>query len=125
MLFWFREQQKLREKLLTTDVESWQECNAEQFQLDYIGGVDISFVKDDSVHACAALVILSYPELQVSIEDYIKNNLNGIGKELKLQAHFEISPWFPQAIIHPSNYNLHSLTSTVWRSCLTTDNTEN
>lgn len=32
----------------------------------YIAGVDISFVKGDDVNACAALVILSFPELQVS-----------------------------------------------------------
>lgn len=31
----------------------------------YIGGMDISFVKGDSVNACAALVVLSFPDLTV------------------------------------------------------------
>ena len=31
----------------------------------YIGGVDISFVKGDNVNACAALVICSFPALEV------------------------------------------------------------
>jgi len=30
----------------------------------YIAGVDISFIKGDDVNACAALVILSFPQLQ-------------------------------------------------------------
>lgn len=32
----------------------------------YVAGVDISFVKGDAVNACAALVILSFPDLEVS-----------------------------------------------------------
>ena len=31
----------------------------------YIAGVDISFVKGDDVNACAALVVLNFPKLQV------------------------------------------------------------
>lgn len=33
----------------------------------YVGGVDISFVKGDDVNACAALIVMSYPELEVSL----------------------------------------------------------
>ena len=33
--------------------------------LNLIGGVDISFVKDDPDHACACLVVLSFPKLEV------------------------------------------------------------
>ena len=32
----------------------------------YIAGVDISFVKGDNVNACAALVVLNFPKLQVN-----------------------------------------------------------
>ena len=39
--------------------------------MNYVGGVDISFVKGDDKHACAGLVVLSYPELQVWVV-YIK-----------------------------------------------------
>ena len=35
--------------------------------LQFIGGVDLSFVKDDNVNACAALVIVEYPSLKVSL----------------------------------------------------------
>lgn len=30
-----------------------------------IGGVDISFIKGDNVNACACIVVVSYPDLQV------------------------------------------------------------
>ena len=33
--------------------------------LTYIGGLDISFVKDDSVNACAAFVVIHMPSLEV------------------------------------------------------------
>ena len=33
----------------------------------YVAGVDISFVKGDDVNACAALVIMSYPGLEVKL----------------------------------------------------------
>ena len=38
--------------------------------IKYIGGVDISFVKDSSEDACAALVICSYPDYNVVYEAY-------------------------------------------------------
>ena len=31
----------------------------------YIGGMDISFFEGDNVNACAALVVCSYPDLEV------------------------------------------------------------
>ena len=33
--------------------------------LRYIGGVDVSFIKGNDVDACACLVVLEYPSLQV------------------------------------------------------------
>lgn len=63
-----REQCKLKKQLITDDVDSWliqKGHKKDQFKLHFVGGVDISFVKDDNKHACAALVILSYPELKV------------------------------------------------------------
>ena len=33
--------------------------------LKYVGGVDISFIKGNEVDACAALVVLSFPKLEV------------------------------------------------------------
>ena len=34
--------------------------------LRHIGGVDISFIKGDNVNACATLVVLEYPSLEVN-----------------------------------------------------------
>jgi deoxyinosine 3'endonuclease (endonuclease V) len=73
-LFLLREQDHLKKKMLIEDVDDWSRHRitpdmADQFQcmtpLKYVGGVDISFVKGDNVNACAALVVLSYPELEV------------------------------------------------------------
>jgi len=70
---WGKEQTELKSKLITEDTEEWQKAlNQENNELDslkYVGGVDISFVKDDPVNACAALIILSYPDLKVVYED--------------------------------------------------------
>ena len=63
---WEIEQNKLKEKLVTDD-DNWITNNE---QLKYIGGVDISFIKGDPINACAAYVILSYPDLKKVYEDY-------------------------------------------------------
>lgn len=36
----------------------------------YVGGMDISFVKGDDVNACAALVVYSFPDLEVKLSIY-------------------------------------------------------
>lgn len=66
------EQLELKQKVIEADadvvmemrrvVEGWSEGDC-QF---YLGGVDISFVKGDNVNACAALVVVSFPDLEVS-----------------------------------------------------------
>jgi deoxyinosine 3'endonuclease (endonuclease V) len=38
--------------------------------LKYIGGVDISFVKDSKIDACACVVVIEYPSLKVVWEAY-------------------------------------------------------
>ncbi|CAH3105756.1 unnamed protein product [Pocillopora meandrina] len=67
---WKREQIELKEKLVRKDCIIWGESTNNPFSnLNLIGGVDISFVKDDPDHACACLVVLSFPELKVLYED--------------------------------------------------------
>lgn len=71
-----RIQNELREKLVIRDDFLWnlkepsavssEELDVSRLRL--IGGVDISFVKDDPVNACATLVVLSFPELKVQYE---------------------------------------------------------
>jgi deoxyinosine 3'endonuclease (endonuclease V) len=58
-----------KEMILTNDVD-WTLEIGKPNTLKYIGGVDISFVKDNHIDACAALVVLSYPDYEVLYENY-------------------------------------------------------
>lgn len=59
------EQACLRQQVVEDDTEDWQ--GEPGFSgLQRVGGVDLSFVKGDDVSACAQLVVLSYPALEVS-----------------------------------------------------------
>ncbi|XP_042198244.1 endonuclease V isoform X2 [Callorhinchus milii] len=61
-------QSKLKEEMIDHDTEDWEK--AEGFRgLERVGGVDLSFIKGDEVNACAALVVLSYPDLEVVYEE--------------------------------------------------------
>uniref|UniRef100_A0A669BBZ2 Endonuclease V n=1 Tax=Oreochromis niloticus TaxID=8128 RepID=A0A669BBZ2_ORENI len=65
---WESEQARLRQQVLEEDTEDWQ--GSPDFSgLERVGGVDLSFIKGDDVNACAQLVVLSYPDLQVLYED--------------------------------------------------------
>ncbi|XP_057357764.1 endonuclease V isoform X2 [Manis pentadactyla] len=65
LLLWKREQAQLKARVVDRDTEAWQRDPAFS-GLQRVGGVDVSFVKGDSVNACASLVVLSYPELEAS-----------------------------------------------------------
>uniref|UniRef100_A0A2K6GTC0 Endonuclease V n=1 Tax=Propithecus coquereli TaxID=379532 RepID=A0A2K6GTC0_PROCO len=65
---WTREQARLKARVVDRDTEAWQRDPAFS-GLQRVGGVDVSFVKGDSVSACASLVVLSYPELKVVYEE--------------------------------------------------------
>ncbi|KAM5272725.1 endonuclease V [Ctenodactylus gundi] len=65
---WKREQDRLKACVVERDTEPWQRDPAFS-GLRRVGGVDVSFVKGDGVSACASLVVLSFPELQVLHED--------------------------------------------------------
>ncbi|XP_067115946.1 LOW QUALITY PROTEIN: endonuclease V-like [Osmerus mordax] len=65
---WKREQASLRQQLVEEDTEEWQ--RSQDFSgLERVGGVDLSFIKGDDVNACAQLVVLSYPGLELLYED--------------------------------------------------------
>ncbi|XP_013384792.1 endonuclease V isoform X1 [Lingula anatina] len=64
---WEGEQDKLKTKLVLENCEPWQSKLEEGLQ--YVGGVDLSFVKGDDVNACSSLVVTSYPDLKVVYED--------------------------------------------------------
>ncbi|XP_034043480.1 endonuclease V-like isoform X2 [Thalassophryne amazonica] len=65
---WESKQTQLRQQVVEEDTEDWQKipgfCGLER-----VGGVDLSFIKGDDVNACAQLVVLSYPDLEVLYED--------------------------------------------------------
>ncbi|XP_039889328.1 endonuclease V-like isoform X2 [Simochromis diagramma] len=65
---WESEQARLRQQVLEDDTEDWQR-SPDFSGLERVGGVDLSFIKGDDVNACAQLVVLSYPDLQVLYED--------------------------------------------------------
>lgn len=66
---WESEQLKLREQLITEDaktISSWLFQNSEKSVKEfYIGGADISFIKGNSVDACACLTVVRMSDLQV------------------------------------------------------------
>ncbi|XP_052789261.1 endonuclease V-like isoform X1 [Mya arenaria] len=74
-LKWEREQEALKERLVLEDTEDLKVMatlgpeDTDLIKQFYIAGVDISFIKGDDVNACAALVILSYPQLEVAYND--------------------------------------------------------
>ncbi|NWZ00623.1 ENDOV Endonuclease, partial [Loxia curvirostra] len=63
-----REQARLRASVVEEDTEPWQK--EPQFAgLHRVGGVDLSYCKGDESRACASLVVLSYPALEVLYQD--------------------------------------------------------
>ena len=51
---------------MSEDCVNWGDSTEDPFSnLNLIGGVDISFPKGDADHACACLVVLTFPELEV------------------------------------------------------------
>jgi deoxyinosine 3'endonuclease (endonuclease V) len=64
-LIFLREQLELKERMILTDDNDWTLEHEQSNTIRYVGGVDISFVKNNETDACAALVVLSYPNLEV------------------------------------------------------------
>ncbi|XP_032066386.1 endonuclease V isoform X1 [Thamnophis elegans] len=65
---WERQQIQMKEDVIEQDTEEWQ-SNFSFTGLERIGGMDLSYLKEDATCACASLVVLSYPELEVLYED--------------------------------------------------------
>lgn len=68
--FWLNsEQETLCNSLITENQLNWDlDSDDPSLQLKFIGGVDISFVKDSNEDACAGLVVLLYPTMEVIYE---------------------------------------------------------
>jgi endonuclease V len=79
---WIKEQERLSLRLIQSDMFKWTLGAASSKHmidstegvltkpLRYIGGVDISFVKESATEACASLVVLEFPSLDVVYESY-------------------------------------------------------
>uniref|UniRef100_A0A8B9U4J3 Endonuclease V n=1 Tax=Anas zonorhyncha TaxID=75864 RepID=A0A8B9U4J3_9AVES len=63
-----REQARLKGGVVREDTEEWQK-EPSFAGLQRVGGVDLSYIKGDDSRACASLVVLSYPGLEVLYED--------------------------------------------------------
>ncbi|XP_058026820.1 endonuclease V isoform X2 [Ahaetulla prasina] len=63
-----RQQIQMKEDVIEQDTEEWQ-SNFSFTGLERVGGMDLSYLKEDVSCACASLVVLSYPELEVLYED--------------------------------------------------------
>ncbi|ELU04676.1 hypothetical protein CAPTEDRAFT_222948 [Capitella teleta] len=73
---WEKQQAELKNQLILYDVDEWAKLRlsgnnsqGDSRPLKFVGGVDISFVKGDKYNACAAFVVLSYPDLNVVYQD--------------------------------------------------------
>uniref|UniRef100_A0A663M838 Endonuclease V n=1 Tax=Athene cunicularia TaxID=194338 RepID=A0A663M838_ATHCN len=62
------EQARLQASVVEEDTEEWQK-DSSFAGLERVGGVDLSYIKGDDTSACASLVVLSYPALEVLHED--------------------------------------------------------
>lgn len=58
-----RQQKAMKSSIVVEDQLSFDATSLRS--LGYVGGADVSFVKDDPVNACAALVVMSFPRLEV------------------------------------------------------------
>lgn len=67
---WIAAQDLLRRRLIERDDFPWNLPGGGGEALKYVGGVDMSFAKDDASLACAALVVLDLATLQVVYEDF-------------------------------------------------------
>ncbi|XP_048871391.1 endonuclease V-like isoform X2 [Brienomyrus brachyistius] len=65
---WESEQENLKQQVQECDTEEWQRASGFT-GLQRVGGVDLSFIKGDDVKACAQLVVLSYPQLELLYAD--------------------------------------------------------
>ncbi|XP_008946519.1 PREDICTED: endonuclease V, partial [Merops nubicus] len=62
------EQAQLKASVVEEDTEEWQK-DSSFAGLERVGGLDLSYIKGDDTSACASLVVLSYPALEVLYED--------------------------------------------------------
>lgn len=79
----FRIQDELKKKLVTEDDFNWELPSSSSYVdfgerkevLKYVGGVDVSFLKEDPSIACGTLVVLELDSLNVVYDDFAVDKL--------------------------------------------------
>ncbi|EDV28252.1 uncharacterized protein TRIADDRAFT_53685 [Trichoplax adhaerens] len=72
---WIRQQNELKKSLITNNQVSWlpannNDNNVSLHGLHYIGGIDQSYSKSNPFYACASLVVLKFPEMELVYSNY-------------------------------------------------------
>ncbi|CAK9152203.1 unnamed protein product [Ilex paraguariensis] len=129
---WIKAQDSLKRKLITEDDFKWKLPTTQQALggkedaeessgvLKYVGGVDLSFSKDDPSIACGILVVLDLQTLRVVYEDFSIVRLNipyvpgflafreaPVLLELLQKMKKNIHPYYPQLLMVDGNGLLH------------------
>jgi deoxyribonuclease V len=110
---WTEEQDELKKKLIAYDDFTWKLSSSTELSqgseiLKYVGGVDMSFCKEDSSVACACLVVLELPSLRVVHHDFSLLRLH-VPYVPGFLAFREVS--FSYYFVSPSNALLNSFAS--------------
>ncbi|XP_044463786.1 endonuclease V [Mangifera indica] len=125
---WLEVQDSLKERLITEDDFNWKLPRShsksidskEEVLLKYVGGVDISFSKEDPSVACGCLVVLDIQTLQLVYEDYSIHNLQvpyvpgflafreaPLLLQLLENMKMKDNPFYPQVLVVDGNGLLH------------------
>ncbi len=117
---WRREQDALKAIHTNDDRFDWTLETDKPNTLKYVAGMDISFIKDNAVDACAMLVVLEYPSLKCIYKNsnMVKLTVPYISGYLAFREapHFETlldalerehPEWMPQVIVMDGNGILH------------------
>uniref|UniRef100_A0A1J3DAY9 Endonuclease V n=1 Tax=Noccaea caerulescens TaxID=107243 RepID=A0A1J3DAY9_NOCCA len=122
---WTEEQDRLKKKLIAYDDFPWKLSSSIELpqgseMLKYVGGVDMSFSKEDSSVACACLVVLELPSLRVVHQDLSLLRLNvpyvpgflafreaPVLLQLLQKMRDDQNPFYPQVLMVDGNGILH------------------
>ncbi|KFK29703.1 hypothetical protein AALP_AA7G168100 [Arabis alpina] len=114
---WTEEQDGLKKKLIVYDDFTWKLSSS---MLKYVGGVDMSFSKEDSSVACACLVVLELPSLSLVYHDFSFLRLHvpyipgflafreaPVLLQLLQKMKDDKNPFYPQVLLVDGNGILH------------------
>ncbi|GLU01100.1 hypothetical protein SLE2022_184250 [Rubroshorea leprosula] len=120
---WILVQDSLKKRLVTEDDFSWKllpSQSPEEQAVKYVGGVDVSFSKDDPSIACGCLVVLDFHSLQLLYHDYATVSLQvpyvpgflafreaPVLLQLLDNMKKNASPFYPQVLMVDGNGLLH------------------